>query len=117
MAHSGNGNNSLGADREVCVEVRKLWKVFGPEPDLVLNDPELRVATKEEVLAEVGCVIALRDVSFSVHKGEFFVLMGLSGSGKSTLIRCIIRLAEPSAGSVFINGNDICTFDEERLPS
>ena len=115
MAHSGNGNNSLGADREVCVEVRKLWKVFGPEPDLVLNDPELRVATKEEVLAEVGCVIALRDVSFSVHKGEFFVLMGLSGSGKSTLIRCIIRLAEPSAGSVFINGNDICTFDEERL--
>ena len=115
MADTTHDNNGLGADREVCVEVRKLWKVFGPEPDLVLNDPKLRAATKEEVLAKVGCIIALRDVSFSVHKGEFFVLMGLSGSGKSTLIRCIIRLAEPSAGSVFINGNDICTFDEERL--
>ncbi len=115
MADTTHDTNGLGADREVCVEVRKLWKVFGPEPGRVLDDPKLRAATKEEVLAKVGCIIALRDVSFSVHKGEFFVLMGLSGSGKSTLIRCIIRLAEPSAGSVFINGNDICTFDEERL--
>ena len=41
--------------------------------------------------------------------------MGLSGSGKSTLIRCIIRLAEPTAGSVIIDGEDIVTFDDERL--
>ncbi len=115
MAHSGNGNNSLDADREVCVEVKNLWKVFGPEPNRVLDDPELRVATKEEVLTRAGCIIALRDVSFSVHKGEFFVLMGLSGSGKSTLIRCIIRLSEPTAGGVFINGDDICALDEEQL--
>ena len=115
MAHSGNGNNSLDADREVCVEVKNLWKIFGHEPERVLDDPELRVATKEEVLTRAGCIIALRDVSFSVRKGEFFVLMGLSGSGKSTLIRCIIRLADPTSGNVFINGEDICAFDEERL--
>jgi glycine betaine/proline transport system ATP-binding protein len=115
MADTNHDTGDLGADLDVCVEVRKLWKVFGPDPGIVLDDPGLRAAKKEEVLARTGCIIALRDVSFGVHRGEFFVLMGLSGSGKSTLIRCIIRLAEPTAGGVFINGDDICAFDEERL--
>ena len=40
-------------------------------------------------------VVAVKDVSFSIQKGETFVVMGLSGSGKSTLVRCISRLIEP----------------------
>jgi len=43
------------------------------------------MADKKEILEKTGGVVALRDVSFSVNKGEFFVLMGLSASGKSTL--------------------------------
>ncbi|NLE94816.1 MAG: glycine betaine/L-proline ABC transporter ATP-binding protein [Dehalococcoidia bacterium] len=107
--------STLDADRSVCVEVKNLWKVFGARAHEIVADPELRQATKEEILAKTGCVVGLRDVSFEVERGEFFVLMGLSGSGKSTLIRCIIRLAEPTSGSIFINGEDIVPFDDHRL--
>ena len=117
MAHNGNGNDNgnLDAEREVCVQVKNLWKVFGDNPNRVLDDPELRGASKKTILEEAGCVVGLRDVSFDVYRGEFFVLMGLSGSGKSTLIRNIIRLHEPTSGSIFINGEDIVQYDEDKL--
>jgi glycine betaine/proline transport system ATP-binding protein len=105
----------LDADREVCVEVDHLWKIFGPDPRQVLEDPELRTASKTVILESTGCVVGLRDVSFSVKRGEFFVLMGLSGSGKSTLVRCVIRLAEPTAGRILINGKDIVPMADEEL--
>ena len=115
MVETTHDGNNLGADSDVCVEVKNLWKIFGSNPRQVMDDPALRMADKKEVLEKTGGVIALRDVSFSVNAGEFFVLMGLSGSGKSTLIRCVIRLAEPTAGSVFIQGEDICAYDEVQL--
>ena len=62
-----------------------------------------------------GCVAAVRDVSFDVAPGEVFVVMGLSGSGKSTLVRMLNRLHDPTAGQVLIDGEDILTFDDERL--
>ncbi len=52
-------------------------------------------------------VVALRDVSLSIYRGEFAVLIGLSGSGKSTLLRCINRLIEPTSGRILLNGTDV----------
>ena len=50
---------------------------------------------------------ALTDVSFSVERGEFVVLLGLSGSGKSTLLRCINRLVDPTSGKVIFDSKDV----------
>jgi glycine betaine/proline transport system ATP-binding protein len=57
----------------------------------------------------------VRDVSFSVARGETFVVMGLSGSGKSTLIRCLSRLIDPTAGEVLLNGEDLLAMNDEEL--
>ena len=56
---------------------------------------------------ERGEVLALDDISTSVKRGEFLVLLGLSGSGKSTLLRCVNRLIEPTAGTITFDGIDV----------
>jgi glycine betaine/proline transport system ATP-binding protein len=108
-------NNSTSLSDEVSVEVNGLWKIFGDNPKAILDSPEKRTATKETMLEESGNVVAVRDVSFKVQKGELFVIMGLSGSGKSTLIRCVLRLIEPTAGKITIEGEDICAYNDEQL--
>ncbi|HVB53691.1 MAG TPA: ABC transporter ATP-binding protein [Candidatus Acidoferrales bacterium] len=57
----------------------------------------------------------LRDVSFSIHRGEFVTLAGPSGSGKSTLLGCITGLDSPTTGQVLLNGTDISTMRESQL--
>lgn len=52
-------------------------------------------------------VRALKNISFTVKRGEFLVVIGLSGSGKSTLLRCINRMHNPTAGHIFFNQKDI----------
>ncbi|MCJ7768861.1 MAG: glycine betaine/L-proline ABC transporter ATP-binding protein [Dehalococcoidales bacterium] len=107
-------NNAASSNGEVCIDIEGLWKIFGPDVKQVLNS-ELRTATREKIQEETGCVVAVRDVSFKVKQGELFVVMGLSGSGKSTLIRCMLRLIEPTAGKIIINGEDICGYDDKQL--
>jgi len=53
----------------------------------------------------------LHDVSLCVERGEIVMLIGPSGSGKSSLLRCVNRLLEPEAGTVFLDGEDITTMD------
>ncbi len=97
-----------------AISVRSLWKVFGENPERVFT-PEHAGKEKSEILEELGCVIALQDVSFEVAPGEIFVVMGLSGSGKSTLVRCLIRLIEPTQGQIFMDGEDILDYDDPLL--
>ena len=70
-----------------------IWKLFGPDEKRIMKnlDPNLSI---KEVQEKTGHVVAVKNVSFSIEKGETFVVMGLSGSGKSTLVRCISRLIE-----------------------
>jgi len=98
----------------VKLSCQNVWKIFGPDPQhalsLIKDD-----MTKEEVLEQTGHVIAIRDVSFDVHEGEVFVIMGLSGSGKSTIVRCLNRLIEPTKGKILVDGTDLATMNEEEL--
>lgn len=58
---------------------------------------------------------ALKNVSFTVPKGEFVAVVGESGSGKSTLLNMLGALDTPSSGKVFIDGNDTFTMKERKL--
>ncbi len=49
----------------------------------------------------------LKNIDFSVKKGEIVVVCGPSGSGKSTLIRCINRLEEIDSGDIYVEGKDL----------
>lgn len=59
-------------------------------------------------------VEALKNVSFSVEKGEFAAIVGESGSGKSTLLNCIGGLDTPTSGKIIINGEDIFGMEETK---
>jgi oligopeptide transport system ATP-binding protein len=60
-------------------------------------------------------VTAVSSVSFSIEAGETFGLVGESGSGKTTTGRCLLRLIEPTSGSVRFDGEDVLAFSAERL--
>lgn len=104
------------SDTTPAVDVRNLYKVFGDATDEALD--LLRDGhSNEEILEQTGCTVAVNDASFTVNKGEIFVLMGLSGSGKSTLLRCMNRLIEPTKGSVLVDGEDITEMSDSELRS
>jgi glycine betaine/proline transport system ATP-binding protein len=106
--------NGDGRSREPLIEASGVWKVFGPKADRVVGTPNADLS-RAELREKTGCVIAVRDVSFEVYPGEVFVVMGLSGSGKSTLVRTLIRLIEPTAGSITIAGQDVMAANQTEL--
>ena len=62
-----------------------------------------------------NAVHALKDVSFSVPKGEYVAIVGESGSGKSTLLNLIGGLDMPTSGKVIIDGKSIFSMDDKKL--
>ena len=60
-------------------------------------------------------VQALKNVSFSLEKGEFAAVIGESGSGKSTLLNCIGALDTPTSGSIQVKGKELSKFKDEQL--
>jgi glycine betaine/proline transport system ATP-binding protein len=94
--------------------IEKVYKVFSDHPERAL--PMLSAgASKDRVQSELGAVVALNGISLSVPAGAIYMIMGLSGSGKSTLARCVNRLIEPTAGRIFLDGEDITAASPQRL--
>ena len=82
-------------------------------PDKVLDIKNLNKIYGEGETA----VHALADVSFSVEKGEFLLVVGSSGSGKSTLLNMIGLLDRPTSGKIIIDGVDTTTLNDNQISS
>jgi glycine betaine/proline transport system ATP-binding protein len=104
---SSNGHHPL-------IRAEGIWKIFGKNAGKVIGTPDAELS-RGELREKTGCVAAVRNVSFEVFPGEVFVVMGLSGSGKSTLVRTLIRLIEPTAGRVEMDGRDVTAASREEL--
>jgi glycine betaine/proline transport system ATP-binding protein len=96
------------------IEIRDLYKIFGPHPEAMLDHVRAGMG-KSELMETHHHVLGLNDINVDVKEGDITVMMGLSGSGKSTLIRHLNRLIEPTAGEVRVDGENILDYDEQQL--
>ncbi|MEM1198636.1 MAG: ATP-binding cassette domain-containing protein, partial [Pseudomonadota bacterium] len=112
-----NANGASGS-KTVKVSCRNVWKVYGEAPDQFFSAGSGSVGDADAHAAKIresGHIVAAANVSFDVHVGEIFVIMGLSGSGKSTLVRCFSRLHDITGGTISIEGIDIGALREREL--
>jgi glycine betaine/proline transport system ATP-binding protein len=106
----------MSGENEILLECRKVSKIFGDDGNMNHVLQMIRDGVgKDEIQEKLGAVVGVREASFEVNRGEFFVIMGLSGSGKSTLVRTLIRLIEPSDGEILIDGEDITKLSEDGM--
>src|SRR3954451_17102267 len=111
LSVSSNGQRHSGPP---LIKAQGIWKIFGRNADKVIGTADADLS-RAELREKTGCVAAVRDVSFEVYPGEVFVVMGLSGSGKSTLVRTLIRLIEPTAGRIELDGRDVTAASHDEL--
>lgn len=97
---------------ETALEARHLFKVFGRNPKQAVQ--RLKSGASRTEVQDAGTA-AVIDASFTVNKGEIFVIMGLSGSGKSTIIRMLNGLHDITDGTVTIGGDQITGIPASRL--
>ncbi len=102
------------SDRDALIRVKNLYKLFGGNPNAHMRHVHEGLS-KDEILAQTGHTLGLRDINLEIRKGEIFVIMGLSGSGKSTLIRHFNRLIDPTEGAIHVDGVDVMQLSQKEL--
>ena len=100
-------------DEKSVIKCESVYKIFGENAEKMIR--KTNGVIDVETLQEAGCIFGVNNASFEVRKGEMLVVMGLSGSGKSTLLRCISRLTDTTAGSIFIDGEDLLAMKAKDL--
>ena len=106
---------------DVKLSCRNVWKIYGPSPEQFftgqngnIGDATTAKGHAQEIRNSQH-IVASANVSFDVHAGEIFVIMGLSGSGKSTIVRCLSRLVEPTAGEILLDGANLLDINTQQL--
>jgi len=72
------------------------------------------VIVVEDLVFAYGDKVVLDQISFSVHAGEIFVILGGSGSGKTTLLRNLVGLMLPLSGRILVHGEDFTAMTEDE---
>ncbi|MBZ9756825.1 betaine/proline/choline family ABC transporter ATP-binding protein [Mesorhizobium sp. ESP6-5] len=103
------------ATHAAAIVMKGVWKIFGARAPEAIAAVLRYGLDKDEIARRFGCVVGVAEVNISVRPGEIFCVMGLSGSGKSTLIRHINRLLEPSAGEIFVDGENVMAKSPKEL--
>ncbi|MEH0697035.1 glycine betaine/L-proline ABC transporter ATP-binding protein [Vibrio owensii] len=96
------------------IEISGLYKIFGRKPNSVIERVK-QGQSKDQILADTGHTVGLKDINLQINKGEIFVIMGLSGSGKSTMIRHFNRLIDPTMGQILVEGVDVMQLSSKEL--
>ena len=79
-------------------------------------EPIIRVENINKTFqANNGQVKAVKNISFSIEKGDIFGIIGLSGAGKSTLVRCLNLLEKPNEGNIYIDGKNLMKLSNRDL--
>ncbi|MCC3359444.1 quaternary amine ABC transporter ATP-binding protein [Bacillus sp. REN16] len=99
---------------ETKIKIENVSKIFGPKPKSVIPMVE-KGMSKKEILEKTNHTVGVYNASMEIKKGEIFVVMGLSGSGKSTLIRCFNLLNKPTAGAIYVDGEDVVRYPSSKL--
>ena len=108
-----SSESDSSTSEQAIIRCESVYKIFGDNAQKVLAASNGKVDAKS--FLDAGCIVGVNNASFEVHQGELLILMGLSGSGKSTLLRCISRLTEPTAGKIFIEGQDLLAMNNKDL--
>ena len=104
--------------RELVAQIPVIWGAGAPRPPAsVANDrqPVIRLNDVSQTydvrrrgsFGKTDALRAVRNVTFDVHRGDSFAVVGESGCGKSTLMRLLSRLEKPSGGQILCEGQDI----------
>jgi oligopeptide/dipeptide ABC transporter ATP-binding protein len=91
-----------GPNRSALIEVRNLVKHFPITRGIIFQK-------------QTGAVKAVDDISFEVKRGETLGIVGETGCGKSTTARLLVRLLDPTSGTIMFEGHNIVTADREDL--
>ncbi|KUP97112.1 ABC transporter ATP-binding protein [Thermobifida cellulosilytica] len=110
----------LRAEREgrpvpVAAEPPRPAGQTGEEPLLVVRDVRQRFRIRGGLFGSSTDFYAVDGVSFDLYRGETLGVVGESGSGKSTLSRMVMRLLEPTEGSIVFQGRDITHLPERKM--
>ena len=101
QTHDADATRRVGSAPAPLLEVTNLRKYFPVKKGILRRS--------------VGHVFAVDDVSFSIGEGETLGLVGESGCGKSTVARAVLRLLEPTSGSIRLSGHDITHLRKSEL--
>lgn len=103
------------------LKIQSIWKLDGFH-NRILDEGEEELKDIQNIEFRDVCfsypgtdVLVLKNICFSVEKGEHIALVGVNGSGKSTIIKLLLRFYEPDFGQIAINGRNICEYTLQSL--